>query len=223
MLASAGVAGGLLIAAPGAAAETGRVSAQYQGYSTASGPDPYSSSKDVHVAGYGGQPVVTGYVRLNFGSLPANSTIGGLRLTLVPNSSRTDNVNTAAAAFEGCLLTAPLQSDGYQSAPPAYDCSLHVLAEPQSNGTWTFDLSPMVAKWKASNTGLALVAYPPPNGIPIKVTPSAWSLAFAHDQTSATVEYTGAPISAPGSATDLAAGQPAFAGSQPLSPSVAPP
>ena len=219
VLASLGVAGGLFVAASSAAAETGQVSAQFQGYSATGGQDPYASDNpnDVHIGGYGGQPVVIGYVRLNLQSLPANSTVDGLRMTLVPNSSATDNANSATAAFEACLLTAPLNSNGFQANPPSYDCNTHVAAEPQANGNWTLELAPLVPKWKVSNTGMALVAYQQPNGTPIAVTPSAWSVAFAHDKTTATVDYTRGPVSS----TDLTTSQPAFSGSS--STSVAPP
>ena len=53
--------------AQGASADAGTISAQYQGYSGPGSEDPYAGSnpQDVHVDGFGGQPVVTGLIRLN--------------------------------------------------------------------------------------------------------------------------------------------------------------
>src|SRR5438309_10002704 len=87
------IAASLWVASANAAADTGQVSPQYQGYSTTAGADPYANSPDVHVGGYGGQPVVNGYIKLNLDSLPAESTVEGLQLTVVANTSGTDNVN----------------------------------------------------------------------------------------------------------------------------------
>lgn len=184
----------VILTAPTASAANGQVSAQYQGYGTASGgTDPYANDnpQDVHVDGFGGQPVVTGFIKLNLDSLGTGATINGLELKLTPNSSQSDNVNSAAASIEACLLTQPLSSNGYQSTPPTYDCTTHVNGEPQSDGTWNFELQPLAQRWEhGQNTGLALVAFSPPNGTPVtQASPSAWSVAFDHTKTTGTVDY----------------------------------
>jgi len=207
----------LFASAAGASAETGKVSAQYQAYSSATGQDPYSNSPNAHVGGYGGQPVVAGYIRLNLESLPTGSTIYGLRLKLVPTSSMSNNVNTGAAAFEACVLADPLTANGYLANPPTYDCHTHAAAEPQSDGSFTIELSPLAAKWTHENTGLALVAYSPSNGTPVGVDPTAWSLEFDRQKTAATIDY------APGSASSSAAYEPQPVIQQQPAFSVAPP
>src|SRR5207302_7668245 len=67
--------GVVVLATLGAAADSGQVSPQYQGYGLDSGQgqDPYSGDnpQDIHVDGFGGRPVVDGYVRLNLDSLPS--------------------------------------------------------------------------------------------------------------------------------------------------------
>lgn len=204
-----------------ASADIGRISAQFQGYSSTGGQDPYAGDnpQDVHVDGFGGQPVVTGYVRLNLDSLPAGSLIDGLELTLVPNSSQTDNVNAgqvsdaAQPAMEACILTQPLTSNGFQATPPPYDCTtLRAAGEPQANGDWTFELAALGRRWEQSgNTGLALVAIAPDNGTGVSAAPSAWSVAFDHTKTSASVDYTPPQVS------------PISLGVQPLPPLPAPP
>ena len=190
-----------VLAAPTAQAATGTVSAQYQGYGDAApgGQDPYAGDtpQDVHVDGFGGQPVVNGYIRLNLDSLPSGSTIDGLTLKLIPNGSQTDNVEPAMAAIQACPLTQPLSSSGYQATPPSYDCGNHANGEPQPDGSWNFELAPLASRWaQGQNDGLALVAYPPPTGTPVtQASPSAWSVAFDHTKTTAAVDYTPGSLS----------------------------
>jgi ABC-type branched-subunit amino acid transport system substrate-binding protein len=189
----------------GASADAGVLSAQYQGYSAPGGQDPYAGDnpQDVHVDGFGGQPVVTGYVRLDLDSLPAGSIVDGLTLAMVPNGSQSDNVNqaqlssTAQPGIEACILDQPLQSNGFQASPPAYDCNqLHAVGTEQADGDWTFELAPLARRWMlVGNTGLALVAYPPPNDAGLAASPSAWSVAFDHTRTAATVDYTPGQVS----------------------------
>ena len=186
--------GFVLLATAPAAAQSGQVSAQYQGYSAAGGQDPYANSnpQDVHVSGYGGQAVVTGYVKLNLESLPAGSNIDSLVLSLTPNGSQTDNVNPSLANLVACILTAPLSSNGYQATPIASDCSLpHAAGELQTNGDWHFEIASLAQYWqKGSNTGLALMATNPAvAGLP--VDPSAWSIGFDHTKTTGKVDYSG--------------------------------
>ena len=109
-----------VIAATGAIATGGKVSPQYQAYSSTGGQDPYGNSKDPHVGGYGGSPVVIGYVKLNLESLPSGSVVEGLQLSMTPDSDPSANVNSSAAAIEACVLTQPLNSNGYQANPPPY-------------------------------------------------------------------------------------------------------
>jgi hypothetical protein len=178
--------------AAGAEADGGRVSPQYQAYSAPGGQDPYAQSnpQDVHVSGYGGQPVVTGYIKLNLESLPSGSAIEGLLLKVVPNSSPQDNVNSAAAAIEACPLSQPLASSGYQSNPPPSDCNQHVTGEPQADGSWQFELGPLAQHWaQGSNDGVALTAYGENSTPAGSVSPSAWSVAFDHTKTAATVQF----------------------------------
>ncbi len=190
-LALAGAA--LLVAAVGARADTGTVSAEYQAYSAAGGQDPYASSnpQDIHVDGYGGQPVVTGYLKLNLESLPSGSTIDGLTLSLTPNGSAADNVSASSASIEACMLTAPLGGNGYQANPPSYDCALlHASGEVQANGDWHFEIAPLAQYWQRNqNTGLALVAYTPANAVNVPVDPTAWAIGFDHTRTKAAVDY----------------------------------
>ena len=204
---------GVSLIGTSAAAATGQVSAQYQGYGDAApgGQDPYANDnpQDIHVDGFGGQPVVTGYLLLNLDSLPSGSTINGLQLHLVPNDSQSDNVEPGLAAIEACGLTQPLASNGYQATPPAYDCSVHAAGEPQVDGSWNFELFALAQRWEqGANDGLALVAYPAPTGTPVtQASPAAWSVAFDHTKSVAAVDYSaatsspfggGAPAPAPG-------------------------
>ena len=186
--------GALLLVSSTASADSGTLSAQYQAYSaTSGGPDPYASSnpQDVHVDGYGGQPEVTGYVKLNLDSLPSASNIDGLTLSLTPNASQTDNVNASAASIEACLLTQPLTSSGYQATPLTADCTLpHAAGEPQPNGDWHFELAPLAQYWqKNQNDGLALIATAAPVQAGVPVAPTAWSIGFDHTKTTAAVDY----------------------------------
>ena len=218
----AGAAGFALATAPGASADTGKISAQYQGYTAAGGQDPYAGSnpQDVHVGGFGGQPVVTGLIRLNLESLPTGSSIDGLVLVLAPNSSQSDNVEPGQAAIQACILDQPLSSNGYQSNQPPYDCNaVHATGEPQADGTWVFALAPLAQRWEQDgNTGLALVAYPPANGTSVGVAPSAWSVAFDHTRTTAQVEFE------PPASTSFFGGlaAPAYSGAGSGAPAVAP-
>ena len=219
LVAAVAAFGYLLVVASTVSADTGQVSAQFQGYSAASGgQDPYANSnpQDVHVDGYGGQPVVTGYVLLNLDSLPEGASIDGLTLSLTPNSSQTDNVSPSTATIDACLLTQPLTSNGYQATAPADDCSLpHAAGELQPNGDWHFDIAPLAQYWqKNGNDGLALVATSPPAAAGVTVAPTAWSIGFDHTKTIASVDYS------PGSAGG-AFGATSPGGAQPL-PSLAP-
>ena len=227
-LVAAAAFGSLLLASSTASAEGGTVSPQYQGYSsTSGGQDPYASSnpQDVHVDGYGGQPVVTGYVLLNLDSLPQGSNIDGLTLSLTPNTSQTDNVNAGAAVIDACLLTQPLASNGYQATPLTYDCSLpHAAGEPQPNGDWHFDVTPLAQYWqKNTNDGLALVASDPPVQAGVTVSPAAWSVGFDHTKTTGMVDYSGgSSASVFGPTTSSGGGSQAFPSIAPAPAVVAP-
>lgn len=220
-------AGALVTAASVAEADTGKVSPLHQGYSTpSSATDPYANDnpKDVHVDGFGGQPTVNGEVVLNLDSLPANSTIEGMQLQMTPNSSSTDNVNASGASVEACPLDQPITSDGYQSPSPTYDCNaVHAVGEPQTDGRWFFDITPIAQRWqKLQNTGLAIVAFPPQNDTGQAVSPSAWALGFDSTKTVATVDYT----KGSGSTSFTVSGPPASSGSgssTPVFPAVQPP
>lgn len=209
------VLGGAVLLTSPAAADSGRVSALYQGYSTSAGQDPYSNSSDVHVGGFGGQPVVTGYVKLDLDSVPYNSTIDGLRLVLTPTGSSSDNVNAAQASIEACPLSSPISSNGYQSNPPSTLCDVvHAAGEVRPDGSWSFELAPVYSRLKGPDRGVGLVAYPPPNGTSAAVAPSAWSVAFAHDRTVAKVDYVPPPPPA-GSEASVVAPPPPEAGPGP--------
>ena len=220
VLAATAALGSLLVVAATASAEVGQVSAQYQAYSaTSGGPDPYASSnpQDVHVDGYGGQPEVTGYVKLNLDSLPSASNIDGLTLSMTPNASQTDNVNASAASIEACLLTQPLASNGYQATPLSADCGLpHAAGEPQPNGDWHFEVAPLAQYWqKNQNDGLALIATAAPvQGV--TVAPTAWSIGFDHTKTSASVDYSS------GSSATVFGPAPSQGGGSQALPSIAP-
>ena len=189
------LAGAFVTISSVAFADAGQVSPTYQGYSAPSGgQDPYQDSnpQDIHVAGFGGQPEVDGEVVLNLDSLPLGSTIEGMTLQVTPNASTTDNVNAGGAAIEACPLDHPITSNGYQSTQPTFDCNgAHAAGEPQPDGRWFFDVTSLAQTWlKSSNTGLALVAYAPPNDTGQAVSPSAWSVGFDHTKTVASVDYT---------------------------------
>jgi hypothetical protein len=191
------VSAGLLWPAASQAA-TQPLAVDRQAYVSDAGPDLYSAvnasgggsgpdSLDIHVQTIPNKVTYHSFIHVALDALPANTQLSRLVVTLHPTSetNRTgpENVNTSAALITAYPLTSELAVNFDPNNPPQYDPSLSVTGRlDDHDGSWSFDLAPLMAYWKQhGNTGAAIV----PNAA---ASTSAWSIGF--DRTLSTADAT---------------------------------
>jgi hypothetical protein len=133
-------------------------------------PTPDVPSGDFPVSVVAGQADKESFLQLDSSAIAAGSTVSSLVLTLHEDSAGR-NVAPDTAAIEARAVTG-FMAGGAQGAPwanrPAYDTVGPAAAGKRAaNGTWTFDLAPIAARWatgELSNNGIALVPVAPQQG-----------------------------------------------------------
>jgi hypothetical protein len=212
----------LLLLGPGAgpaAASTSRdLTLLEQGYATSLPVDVYDDQgTDLHVAETGGTTAYKSYLLIATDSLQAGDVVQDLRLTLRPDPDSNGNQNAAAALLQACPLSRPLPQPFDPASPPPDACpDVHVPGQVADDGSWTFDLLPLLRYWlgHGGNTGLVV--------LPAGAGPGdAWSVAFAQARTQAVASIDAA---APAPATaEVDAPPPAAPIDPPAAHAVAPP
>jgi ABC-type branched-subunit amino acid transport system substrate-binding protein len=147
-------------------------------------PDAYSSDPQaIHVGVTAGQPSYYSYVHVEIDGL-VSATDEKLSLKFTPfNGSQDDNVNTSAAILSMCVLHDKYPSPFDPSKPPQYDCTKgSAVGTLNSDGTWSFDATKLLAAWRADgNTGAAIIPEYQPT--------DAWEVSL--DKTLIEADYSG--------------------------------
>ena len=223
-LAVSGLLAGSGAAAPSSDASTMTVPVDRQDYvtsSTTTNPsdgstvDAYDNDpSSIHVAVNGGSEFARSFVHLALDYLPDGATATRAVMTLFvtqqSDASNTGvypiyNVNTSTAIVQACALTTELPAKFDYTKPPAYDCQHgSAVGKPSKDGqSWTFDLTNLLAYWKAhGNTGAAL--------IPVGSGDSGqtWSVAYYRSRSTSNVAFTASSTGSttPGSTGGTAGG-----------------
>jgi hypothetical protein len=133
-------------------------------------PTPDVPSGDFPVSVVGGQPDKESFFQLDSSSIPAGSTVSSLVLTLHEDAAG-GNLSADTATIEARAVTGFMAS-GDQGKPwagrPQYDTTGPAAAGKRAaDGSWTFELAPIAARWangELSNNGIALVPAAPQQG-----------------------------------------------------------
>jgi hypothetical protein len=133
-------------------------------------PTPDVPAGDFPVAVVGGQPDKESFLQLDSSAIQPGSTVHSLVLTLHEDSAG-GNISASTATIEARAVTG-FMAGGAQGAPwvnrPQYDTTGPAVAGKRApDGTWTFELAPIAARWASgdlSNNGLALVPAAPQQG-----------------------------------------------------------
>lgn len=147
--------------------------------------DPYNSDATaVHVGVQAGQESARSFVHVE---LPTGAQVTDVVLTFHPtpgqpdpSANPLDDVNASSAAIAACPLVTALPAAFDPASPPGYDCKGgSATGRAASDGTWRFDLVPLLAYWhEHGNTGAALVPV-------VSTATDSWAIAFEVKQTSA--------------------------------------
>jgi hypothetical protein len=137
---------------------------------------PAGSVGVAYRGGADGAPEKEAYLVLDTTPVPPDAIVSfaELRLPLTTGATQQQPA-TAPAPLVACLpKAAPKPVAGAAFAvKPTDDCSTPVTARYDETSTsYVFDLTPLIPKWRASNTGLAIrppVGYAPPDGLPFQV------------------------------------------------------
>ena len=183
-------------------------------------PTPDVPAGDFPVSVITGQPDKESFLQLDSSAIPPGSTVSSLVLTLNEDPNASGKLNPDTAKIEARAITGFLAA-GAQGSPwanrPSYDTTGPAAAGKRAaDGTWTFELAPIAARWASgelSNNGVALVPAAPdqsqsyevvwfgvkggkPPTVAGSVTPQAPGAAAAAGSESAPVDQTApAPIS----------------------------
>jgi hypothetical protein len=130
-------------------------------------PTPDVPKGDFPVSVITGQPDKESFLQLDSSAIPAGSTVSSLVLTLHEDSAA-GNLSPDTAKIEARAVTGFLAAGG-QGSPwanrPSYDTTGPAAAGKRAgDGTWTFELAPIAARWASgelSNNGIALVPSAP--------------------------------------------------------------
>ena len=133
-------------------------------------PTPDVPAGDFPVSVVAGQPDKESFLQLDSSAIPAGSTVSSLVLTLHEDSAG-GNLAADTATIEARAVTG-FMTGGASGAPwgtrPAYDTTGPAAAGKRAaDGTWTFELAPLAARWASgdlSNNGIALVPAAPQQG-----------------------------------------------------------
>jgi hypothetical protein len=133
-------------------------------------PTPDVPAGDFPVSVVGGQPDKESFLQLDTSAIAAGSTVSSLLLTLHEDSAG-GNVAPDTATLEARAVTG-FMAGGAQGAPwanrPQYDTiGPAAPGKRAADGTWTFELAPIAARWASgelSNNGLAIVPANPQQG-----------------------------------------------------------
>jgi hypothetical protein len=134
-------------------------------------PTPDVPAGDFPVSVVGGQADKESFLQLDTSAIPNGSTVSSLVLTLHEDPGANGKLNAGTATIEARAVTGYM-AGGAQAAPwanrPAYDTTgPAVPGKRATDGTWTFELAPIAARWASgdlSNNGLALVPAAPQQG-----------------------------------------------------------
>lgn len=133
-------------------------------------PTPDVPAGDFPVSVVLGQPDKESFLQLDSSAIPAGSTVSSLILTLHEDAAG-GNLGAATATVEARAVTGFLAS-GDSGKPwanrPSYDTTGPAAAgKRNADGSWTFELAPIAARWASgelSNNGIALVPASPQQG-----------------------------------------------------------
>jgi hypothetical protein len=177
-----------------ARADSSAVAVDRQNYTvtTPGGVDPYNNDTTaIHVGVTAGSETADSFVHLELDALPGGAVPTGGVLTLKPvteqKQAAQDNVNPTGAAviLEACVLATEQPVNFDPKNPPASDCPAATsVGKAQPDGSWTFDLAVLMARWTVHNTGAEI--RPVPGDSPSE----NWSIGFDVSLTTATVDYT---------------------------------
>ncbi len=166
----------------------------YQAKTTAfggTGPD----SVDIHVGASGGQSTYHSFVHLELEAIPGDATVQQLTLTLHPTTdpqyAPAENLNTGQAVLDAYPLKTELAVKFDPANAPAADTTWPVVVGKlkDADGSWSFDLTPMLAYWKShGNTGAAIV--------PDAVAQQPWTIGFDRTLSAVTAGFA-APAAPP--------------------------
>jgi ABC-type branched-subunit amino acid transport system substrate-binding protein len=179
-----------------ARADSSAVAVDRQNYTvtTPQNTDPYNNdTTNIHVGAANGGEVADSFVHLELDGLPPGAVPTGGTLTLRPTKDQASdaryNVNRGAAILEACVLATEQPVNFDPKNPPASDClAATSVGKAQPDGSWTFDLAVLMARWKDHNTGAEI--RPIPSGTPGPDPTNTWSLGFDISLNTATVDYT---------------------------------
>src|SRR5438270_10913565 len=133
-------------------------------------PAPDVPAGDFPVQVIGGQPDKESFLQLDSSAIPAGSTVSSLVLTLHEDPGGV-NLAAATATIEARAVTGFFARSS-QGSPwanrPSYDTTGPAAAGKRAaDGSWTFELAPIAARWASgelSNNGIALVPATPQQG-----------------------------------------------------------
>jgi hypothetical protein len=131
-------------------------------------PTPDVPAGDFPVSVITGQPDKESFLQLDSSAIPAGSTVSSLVLTLNEDPNASGKLNPDTAKIEARAVTGFLAAGGKGSPwanRPSYDTTGPAAAGKRAaDGTWTFELAPIAARWASgelSNNGVALVPAAP--------------------------------------------------------------
>jgi hypothetical protein len=133
-------------------------------------PTPDVPAGDFPVSVVAGQPDKESFLQLDTSAIPQGSTVSSLVLTLHEDSTG-GQVAPDTATLEARAVTG-FMAGGAQGAPwanrPSYDTTGQPAPGKRApDGTWTFELAPIAARWASGelqNSGIALVPAAPQQG-----------------------------------------------------------
>lgn len=144
-------------------------------------PDAYNSDPlAVHVGVTGGQPSYYSYIHVALDALPPQASDEHLSFVFTPDATNAyNNVNTSAAILSMCVLAQQYPAKWDSSNPPKYDCTKGSSVGTQnSDGTWTFDATRLLAAWRTADTGAVIIPEYQPT--------DTWEVSFTKALTDAT-------------------------------------
>ncbi|MBV8235810.1 MAG: DNRLRE domain-containing protein [Acidimicrobiia bacterium] len=134
-------------------------------------PTPDVPSGDFPVSVVAGQPDKESFLQVDSSAIPAGSTVSSLVLTLHEDPGAQGQLNASTATVEARAVTG-FMAGGDAGRPwanrPQYDTTGPAAPGKRSaDGSWTFELAPIAARWTSgelSNNGIALVPANPQQG-----------------------------------------------------------
>lgn len=170
---------------------TVKVDIQVNTQPAAAAADPcQGNAAEVCVSTDGGQTGDQAYVHFDLSSLPDGVSLTGATVKFVPSGDTLGNANSGNASLQACPLTQAIAANFSSSLTPAYDCKKGTsVGKLNGDGSWTFDLTPVIAAWQ--QTGYSGITVMPgqaatPSSVPAPLPaqpPAAWSVSFTKKST----------------------------------------